>query len=111
VGGARGCRQDGELARAGSTIPSVSVNCSRSISAMSARRAAQGRESTEYDLPPDALMLEINEGSSCGDGAPPLETMNAIRALASGFASAISALAYSSLRTARPYADKRIEDR
>ncbi|MET4069341.1 putative signal transduction protein with EAL and GGDEF domain [Bradyrhizobium sp. S3.2.6] len=91
------CRQMASWRRAGLNIPSVSVNLSplnfRNVT-LAARLADV---LAEYQLPPDALMLEITEGTFMQDGAAALETMHAIRALGIGLSVDDFGTGYSSL--------------
>ncbi|MGY0572288.1 EAL domain-containing protein [Bradyrhizobium sp. RDM12] len=91
------CRQMASWRRAGVNIPSVSVNLSplnfRNVT-LAARLADV---LAEYQLPPDALMLEITEGTFMQDGATALETMHAIRALGVGLSVDDFGTGYSSL--------------
>ncbi|MCP3387571.1 EAL domain-containing protein [Bradyrhizobium sp. CCGB12] len=91
------CRQMANWRRAGLNIPSVSVNLSP-INFRNVTLAARLKEIlAEYDLPPDALMLEITEGTFMQDGAAALETMHAIRALGIGLSVDDFGTGYSSL--------------
>ncbi|MHB0769175.1 EAL domain-containing protein [Bradyrhizobium sp. 5.13L] len=91
------CRQIASWRRAGLDIPCVSVNLSptnfRNVTLAARLKAILA----EYDLPPDALMLEITEGAFMQDGAAALETMNAIRELGVGLAVDDFGTGYSSL--------------
>ena len=91
------CRQIASWRGAGLDIPCVSVNLSptnfRNVTLAARLKAILA----EYDLPPDALMLEITEGAFMQDGAAALETMNAIRELGVGLAVDDFGTGYSSL--------------
>ena len=91
------CRQMADWRRAGLNIPSVSVNLSP-INFRNVTLAARLKDIlAEYDLPPDALMLEITEGTFMQDSVAALETMNAIRALGVGLSVDDFGTGYSSL--------------
>lgn len=91
------CRQMASWRRAGLNIPSVSVNLSP-INFRNVTLAARLKDIlAEYDLPPDALMLEITEGAFMQDSAAALETMNAIRELGVGLSVDDFGTGYSSL--------------
>jgi diguanylate cyclase (GGDEF)-like protein len=91
------CRQMASWRRAGLNIPSVSVNLSP-INFRNVTLAARLADVlAEYQLPPDALMLEITEGTFMQDGAAALETMHAIRALGIGLSVDDFGTGYSSL--------------
>ncbi|WBL76871.1 EAL domain-containing protein [Bradyrhizobium xenonodulans] len=91
------CRQMASWRRAGLDIPSVSVNLSP-INFRNVTLAARLKDVlAEYELPPDALMLEITEGTFMQDGAAALETMHAIRALGVGLSVDDFGTGYSSL--------------
>ncbi len=91
------CRQMASWRRAGLDIPSVSVNLSP-INFRNVTLAARLKDVlVEYELPPDALMLEITEGTFMQDGAAALETMHAIRALGIGLSVDDFGTGYSSL--------------
>lgn len=91
------CRQMASWRRAGLDIPSVSVNLSP-INFRNVTLAARLKDVlAEYELPPDALMLEITEGTFMQDGAAALETMHAIRALGIGLSVDDFGTGYSSL--------------
>ncbi|WP_426408632.1 EAL domain-containing protein [Bradyrhizobium ganzhouense] len=91
------CRQMASWRRAGLNIPSVSVNLSP-INFRNVTLAARLADVlAEYQLPPDALMLEITEGTFMQDGATALETMHAIRALGIGLSVDDFGTGYSSL--------------
>ncbi|MCP3446333.1 EAL domain-containing protein [Bradyrhizobium sp. CCGUVB14] len=91
------CRQMASWRRAGLNIPSVSVNLSP-INFRNVTLAARLEDIlAEYKLPPDALMLEITEGTFMQDGATALETMHAIRALGIGLSVDDFGTGYSSL--------------
>ncbi|MDA9411680.1 EAL domain-containing protein [Bradyrhizobium sp. CCBAU 45384] len=91
------CRQMAAWRRAGLNIPSVSVNLSP-INFRNVTLAARLQDVlAEHDLPPDALMLEITEGTFMQDGAAALETMHAIRALGIGLSVDDFGTGYSSL--------------
>ncbi|MBR0791809.1 EAL domain-containing protein [Bradyrhizobium manausense] len=91
------CRQMAIWRRAGLNIPSVSVNLSP-INFRNVTLAARLEDIlAEYQLPPDALMLEITEGTFMQDGAAALETMHAIRALGVGLSVDDFGTGYSSL--------------
>ncbi|RXH19276.1 EAL domain-containing protein [Bradyrhizobium guangzhouense] len=91
------CRQMAAWRRAGLNIPSVSVNLSPINFRHVALAARLEDVLAEYDLPPDALMLEITEGTFMQDGAAALETMHAIRALGIGLSVDDFGTGYSSL--------------
>ncbi|WP_407188096.1 EAL domain-containing protein [Bradyrhizobium centrosematis] len=91
------CRQMASWRRAGLNIPSVSVNLSP-INFRNVTLAARLKDVlAEYDLPADALMLEITEGAFMQDSVAALETMNAIRALGVGLSVDDFGTGYSSL--------------
>jgi diguanylate cyclase (GGDEF)-like protein/PAS domain S-box-containing protein len=91
------CRQMASWRRAGLNIPSVSVNLSP-INFRNVTLAARLRDIlAEYDLPADALMLEITEGAFMQDSVAALETMNAIRQLGVGLSVDDFGTGYSSL--------------
>ncbi|WP_441237833.1 EAL domain-containing protein [Bradyrhizobium sp. 930_D9_N1_4] len=91
------CRQMASWRRAGLNIPSVSVNLSP-INFRNVTLAARLKDIlAEHELPPDALMLEITEGTFMQDGATALETMHAIRALGIGLSVDDFGTGYSSL--------------
>ncbi|UVO38725.1 EAL domain-containing protein [Bradyrhizobium arachidis] len=91
------CRQMASWRSAGLNIPSVSVNLSP-INFRNVTLAARLEDIlAEYQLPPDALMLEITEGTFMQDGAAALETMHAIRALGIGLSVDDFGTGYSSL--------------
>ncbi|WP_026311681.1 EAL domain-containing protein [Bradyrhizobium huanghuaihaiense] len=91
------CRQMASWRRAGLNIPSVSVNLSP-INFRSVTLAARLKDIlVGYDLPPDALMLEITEGAFMQDSVAALETMNAIRELGVGLSVDDFGTGYSSL--------------
>ena len=91
------CRQMANWRSAGLDIPSVSVNLSP-INFRNVTLAARLKDIlAEYQLPPDALMLEITEGTFMQDGAAALETMQAIRALGIGLSVDDFGTGYSSL--------------
>ncbi|MDA9440313.1 diguanylate cyclase [Bradyrhizobium sp. CCBAU 51745] len=91
------CRQMAAWRRAGLNLPSVSVNLSP-INFRNVTLAARLQDVlAEHDLPPDALMLEITEGTFMQDGAAALETMHAIRALGIGLSVDDFGTGYSSL--------------
>ncbi|MGY3120498.1 diguanylate cyclase (GGDEF)-like protein/PAS domain S-box-containing protein [Bradyrhizobium sp. S3.14.4] len=91
------CRQMADWRRAGLDIPSVSVNLSP-INFRNVTLAARLKDIlAEYDLPPDALMLEITEGTFMRDSVAALETMNAIRELGVGLSVDDFGTGYSSL--------------
>jgi predicted signal transduction protein with EAL and GGDEF domain len=91
------CRQMADWRRAGLGIPSVSVNLSP-INFRNVTLAARLKDIlAEYDLPPDALMLEITEGTFMRDSVAALETMNAIRELGVGLSVDDFGTGYSSL--------------
>ena len=91
------CRQMASWRRAGLNIPTVSVNLSP-INFRHVALAARLKDIlAEYKLPPDALMLEITEGTFMQDGAAALETMQAIRALGIGLSVDDFGTGYSSL--------------
>ncbi len=91
------CRQMASWRRAGLNIPSVSVNLSP-INFRNVALAARLKDVlAEYQLPPDALMLEITESTFMQDGAAALETMHAIRALGIGLSVDDFGTGYSSL--------------
>lgn len=83
--------------RAGLDIPSVSVNLSPINFRHVALAARLADVLAEHQLPPDALMLEITEGTFMQDGAAALETMHAIRALGIGLSVDDFGTGYSSL--------------
>ncbi|MBC9882082.1 EAL domain-containing protein [Bradyrhizobium sp. INPA01-394B] len=91
------CRQMATWRRAGLNIPSVSVNLSPLNFRNVALAARLQDVLTEYALPPDALMLEITEGTFMQDGAAALETMHAIRELGVGLSVDDFGTGYSSL--------------
>jgi diguanylate cyclase (GGDEF)-like protein/PAS domain S-box-containing protein len=91
------CRQMASWRRAGLNIPCVSVNLSP-INFRNVTLAARLKDIlAEYDLPPDALMLEITEGAFMQDSVAALETMNAIRELGVGLSVDDFGTGYSSL--------------
>lgn len=91
------CRQLACWRRAGLDIPSVSVNLSP-INFRHVALAVRLQEIlTEYQLPPNALMLEITESTFMRDSVAALETMNAIRALGVGLSVDDFGTGYSSL--------------
>ena len=91
------CRQMASWRRAGLDIPSVSVNLSP-INFRNVTLAARLKDIlAEYDLPSDALMLEITEGAFMQDSVAALETMNAIRELGVGLSVDDFGTGYSSL--------------
>jgi diguanylate cyclase (GGDEF)-like protein/PAS domain S-box-containing protein len=91
------CRQMASWRRAGLNIPCVSVNLSP-INFRNVTLAARLKDVlAEYDLPADALMLEITEGAFMQDSVAALETMTAIRALGVGLAVDDFGTGYSSL--------------
>jgi diguanylate cyclase (GGDEF)-like protein/PAS domain S-box-containing protein len=91
------CRQMACWRRAGLDIPCVSVNLSP-LNFRNVTLAARLADIlAEYALPPDALMLEITEGTFMQDGAAALETMHAIRALGVGLSVDDFGTGYSSL--------------
>ncbi|WP_454644388.1 EAL domain-containing protein [Bradyrhizobium liaoningense] len=91
------CRQIASWRNAGLNIPCVSVNLSP-INFRNVALAARLKDIlAEYDLPPDALMLEITEGAFMQDGVAALETMNAIRELGVGLSVDDFGTGYSSL--------------
>ncbi|WP_027519562.1 EAL domain-containing protein [Bradyrhizobium sp. WSM1417] len=91
------CRQMASWRRAGLDIPSVSVNLSP-INFRNVTLAARLKDIlAEYDLPADALMLEITEGAFMQDSVAALETMNAIRELGVGLSVDDFGTGYSSL--------------
>lgn len=91
------CRQMASWRRSGLNIPTVSVNLSP-INFRNVTLAACLKDVlSEYELPPDALMLEITEGAFMHDGAAALETMHAIRALGIGLSVDDFGTGYSSL--------------
>jgi len=91
------CRQMASWRRAGLNIPSVSVNLSP-INFRNVTLAARLKDIlAEYELPADALMLEITEGAFMQDGMSALETMNAIRELGVGLSVDDFGTGYSSL--------------
>ena len=91
------CRQMASWRRAGLNIPSVSVNLSP-INFRNVALAARLRDIlAEYELPADALMLEITEGAFMQDSVAALETMNAIRELGVGLSVDDFGTGYSSL--------------
>ena len=91
------CRQMAKWRRAGLDIPCVSVNLSP-LNFRNVTLAARLKDIlAEYALPPDALMLEITEGTFMQDGAAALETMHAIRALGVGLSVDDFGTGYSSL--------------
>lgn len=91
------CRQMASWRRAGLNIPSVSVNLSP-LNFRNVTLAARLKDIlAEYDLPPDALMLEITEGAFMQDSVAALETMNAIRELGVGLSVDDFGTGYSSL--------------
>ncbi|RQH13187.1 EAL domain-containing protein [Bradyrhizobium sp. RP6] len=91
------CRQMASWRHAGLNIPCVSVNLSP-INFRNVTLAARLKDIlAEYDLPPDALMLEITEGAFMQDGVAALETMNAIRELGVGLSVDDFGTGYSSL--------------
>ena len=91
------CRQMASWRRAGLNIPSVSVNLSP-INFRNVALAARLKDIlAEYELPADALMLEITEGAFMQDSVAALETMNAIRALGVGLSVDDFGTGYSSL--------------
>ncbi|WP_314947716.1 EAL domain-containing protein [Bradyrhizobium cosmicum] len=91
------CRQMASWRRAGLDIPSVSVNLSP-INFRHVALAARLKDIlSEYDLPVDALMLEITEGAFMQDSVAALETMNAIRELGVGLSVDDFGTGYSSL--------------
>ncbi|MGX4770031.1 EAL domain-containing protein [Bradyrhizobium guangdongense] len=91
------CRQMAIWRRAGLNIPSVSVNLSP-LNFRNVALAARLKDIlAEYALPPDALMLEITEGTFMQDGAAALETMHAIRELGVGLSVDDFGTGYSSL--------------
>ncbi|UWU67367.1 EAL domain-containing protein [Bradyrhizobium sp. NC92] len=91
------CRQMASWRRAGLNIPCVSVNLSP-INFRNVTLAARLKDIlAEHELPPDALMLEITEGTFMQDGAAALETMNAIRELGVGLSVDDFGTGYSSL--------------
>ncbi|MET3335038.1 putative signal transduction protein with EAL and GGDEF domain [Bradyrhizobium japonicum] len=91
------CRQMASWRRAGLNIPCVSVNLSP-INFRNVTLAARLKDIlAEYDLPADALMLEITEGAFMQDGVAALETMNAIRELGVGLSLDDFGTGYSSL--------------
>ncbi|MGY3548849.1 MULTISPECIES: EAL domain-containing protein [unclassified Bradyrhizobium] len=91
------CRQMAHWRQAGLNIPCVSVN----LSPLNFRNVTLAARLTdilaEHALPPDALMLEITEGTFMQDGAAALETMHAIRALGIGLSVDDFGTGYSSL--------------
>ncbi|MBR0963252.1 EAL domain-containing protein [Bradyrhizobium diazoefficiens] len=91
------CRQMALWRRAGLEIPSVSVNLSPNNFRHVALAARLKDILAEYELPADALMLEITEGTFLQDGAAALETMQAIRALGIGLSVDDFGTGYSSL--------------
>lgn len=91
------CRQIASWRRAGLDIPSVSVNLSPINFRHVALAARLADVLAEHQLPPDALMLEITEGTFMQDGAAALETMHAIRALGIGLSVDDFGTGYSSL--------------
>jgi diguanylate cyclase (GGDEF)-like protein/PAS domain S-box-containing protein len=91
------CRQMASWRRAGLNIPSVSVNLSP-INFRNVTLAARLKDIlSEYELPSDALMLEITEGAFMQDSVAALETMNAIRELGVGLSVDDFGTGYSSL--------------
>lgn len=91
------CRQMARWRCAGLNIPSVSVNLSP-INFRNVTLAARLKDIlAEYDLPPNALMLEITEGAFMQDSVAALETMNAIRELGVGLSVDDFGTGYSSL--------------
>ncbi|MCK1392675.1 EAL domain-containing protein [Bradyrhizobium sp. 1] len=91
------CRQMASWRRAGLNIPSVSVNLSP-INFRNVTLAARLKDIlAEYELPSDALMLEITEGAFMQDSVAALETMNAIRELGVGLSVDDFGTGYSSL--------------
>ncbi|KJC41713.1 EAL domain-containing protein [Bradyrhizobium sp. LTSP857] len=91
------CHQMASWRRAGLNIPTVSVNLSP-LNFRNVTLAARLADIlAEYKLPPDALMLEITEGTFMQDGATALETMHAIRALGVGLSVDDFGTGYSSL--------------
>lgn len=91
------CRQMASWRRAGLNIPSVSVNLSP-LNFRNVTLAARLKDIlSEHALPPNALMLEITEGTFMQDGAAALETMHAIRALGIGLSVDDFGTGYSSL--------------
>ncbi|QDP21530.1 EAL domain-containing protein [Bradyrhizobium cosmicum] len=91
------CRQMASWRSAGLNIHSVSVNLSP-INFRNVTLAARLKDIlAENALPPDALMLEITEGTFMQDGAAALETMHAIRALGVGLSVDDFGTGYSSL--------------
>ncbi|QQO16603.1 EAL domain-containing protein [Bradyrhizobium diazoefficiens] len=91
------CRQMASWRRAGLNIPCVSVNLSP-INFRNVTLAARLKDIlAEYELPPEALMLEITEGAFMQDGVAALETMNAIRELGVGLSVDDFGTGYSSL--------------
>jgi diguanylate cyclase (GGDEF)-like protein/PAS domain S-box-containing protein len=91
------CRQMASWRRAGLNIPSVSVNLSP-INFRNVTLAARLKDIlSEYELPSDALMLEITEGVFMQDSVAALETMNAIRELGVGLSVDDFGTGYSSL--------------
>lgn len=91
------CRQMASWRRAGLDIPSVSVNLSPINFRHVALAARLADILAEHQLPADALMLEITEGTFMQDGAAALETMHAIRALGIGLSVDDFGTGYSSL--------------
>lgn len=91
------CRQMASWRRAGLDIPSVSVNLSPINFRHVALAARLADVLAEHRLPPDALMLEITEGTFMQDGVAALETMHAIRALGIGLSVDDFGTGYSSL--------------
>lgn len=91
------CRQMASWRRAGLDIPSISVNLSPINFRHVALAARLADVLAEHQLPPDALMLEITEGTFMQDGAAALETMHAIRALGIGLSVDDFGTGYSSL--------------
>jgi diguanylate cyclase (GGDEF)-like protein/PAS domain S-box-containing protein len=91
------CRQMASWRRAGLNIPCVSVNLSP-INFRNVTLAARLKDIlAQYDLPADALMLEITEGAFMQDSVAALETMNAIRELGVGLSVDDFGTGYSSL--------------
>jgi EAL domain-containing protein (putative c-di-GMP-specific phosphodiesterase class I) len=91
------CRQMAQWRDAGLDIPCVSVNLSPINFQNAGLAFAVAEILTEYQLPPELLMLEVTESVFLNERSAAIETMSAIRKLGAGLSLDDFGTGYSSL--------------
>jgi diguanylate cyclase (GGDEF)-like protein/PAS domain S-box-containing protein len=91
------CRQMAQWRDAGLDIPCVSVNLSPINFQNAGLASAIAEILTEYELPPDLLMLEVTESVFLNERSAAIDTMSAIRKLGAGLSLDDFGTGYSSL--------------